>query len=200
MKENAGDVAPVIPFTTPRSPSLGSSEDIQLRGHLFMYFPPHRSTGETYPGAYLGSAWCRAQPRSLGTQGAVSRLHDSPCGLVGFYHLVPEDTTVLFYLLHKAPSSPLKIPAKVSFMHFLANPQHNWPDWFEDPWWPRASLFEDNLSQGMGESVPRPAWLCTVRCPSCYPPSLESSTVILLCPAVPPGRVGGITLEEFEGI
>lgn len=134
--------------------SLGSSEDTQLRGHLLINFPPHRSTGEAYPRVYLGSVWCRAQPRSLGTRGSVSRLHGSPCALVGLYHLVPEDTPVLFYLLHKPPSSPLKIPAKVSFMHFLASPHHNWLDWFENAWWqpwPRASLFEDSLTQGMSQ-------------------------------------------------
>lgn len=37
-------------------------------------------------------------------------------------------------------------------MHFLANPHHNWLDWFENAWWqlwPRASLFADCLCLGM---------------------------------------------------
>lgn len=149
---------------SPHTPltGLGSSQNTQPRRHLFIYFPPHRSTGEAYPGMCLGSGWCRAQPSSLGTQESVPRLHGSPCPLVGFYHRVLEDTAVLLYLPHTPPSSPVKTPAKVSFVHFLANPCHNWPDWFENAW----CKLVPGLPLCGNEPLPGPAWPCTVRCPS----------------------------------
>lgn len=189
----------------PLAPNgLGCSQNTQPRGHLVIHFPPHRSSGEAYPGVCLGSAWCRAQPRSLGTQGSVSRLHGSPCPSVGLYHLVLEDTTVLFYLPHKPPFSPLK-GSKGQLYAFLGKPTPQLAGLVSECLVVAVASCKlvSGLPLGGNESLPGPAWLCTVRCPSRYPPSwhsLDSPIVLLLRPVAAPGEAGGVTLEQYEGI
>lgn len=82
MKEKAGYVGPVIPFTAPPPPlqaAPGSSENAPLRGHIFFHFPPPRSTGGAYPGVSVGSVCAELSPGLLG--------HKDLCfALVGLCH------------------------------------------------------------------------------------------------------------------